>query len=353
MYQPTSLTVLTTDNCTARCSHCCMNSGPDRKDKLSYDQIRSSIDQIRQLGPLNTVIFAGGEPTLLGKDLLDSIAYAYSLGLNTRLVTNASWAISEEKADAKLKSLSEAGLRELNISADDFHIPFISFKNVENAWRAAENKGFSSVLITISYGSENTITPDWVAEKLGETAMIASPEASKPKGGKWIKYRRTSNGTNFLINGTYLQKLGRCHEEVEDSQFQVASVDELTGGCPYAAVNPAVSPSNHLLACCGFENVNNAVLDFGNLNDESAADIYAKVGTDLIVQAISYRGPGFLADFIKRHAPHIEWRDTYGSVCEVCEHITQRKEVVNFLIEHQDDLAQEVILSSWGSRKSA
>jgi len=39
------LTILTTDQCTARCAHCSMNSSPHRRARLDADRMCAYIDQ--------------------------------------------------------------------------------------------------------------------------------------------------------------------------------------------------------------------------------------------------------------------------------------------------------------------
>src|SRR4051812_24027131 len=118
LLKPQQLTVLGTSRCTAACAHCSMNSGPDRRERLSAETITRVIAELCVVQPLRVVIFAGGEPTLLGEELLDAIAFASNRGILTRIVTNASWASSEARARRRLVSLREAGLHEVNISAD-------------------------------------------------------------------------------------------------------------------------------------------------------------------------------------------------------------------------------------------
>src|SRR5690606_15686786 len=73
--EPHTVTVLTTDKCTAECRHCCMNSGPSRASRLSYEQMESALDQLFRQYDIQVVVFAGGEPTLLGDDLLKAIHF--------------------------------------------------------------------------------------------------------------------------------------------------------------------------------------------------------------------------------------------------------------------------------------
>lgn len=139
VFEPKQITVLTTSKCTAACKHCCMNSSPERDDMLSWEQLEKILTQaFSELGNgLKLIIFAGGEPMLLGKDLYKAIQLCKQQGLATRIVTNAYWATSPRVARLKLSELKEAGLDEVNISTDDYHLPFIKLTNVRYAYEAA------------------------------------------------------------------------------------------------------------------------------------------------------------------------------------------------------------------------
>src|SRR5262249_59831552 len=90
----------------------------------------------RELG-FGSMVFAGGEVTLRGDDLLVAIAEAPRLGLPTRIVTNAYWATSLDRAREKLRQLVESGLTEVNYSTGDEHARFIPLDNVIYATVAA------------------------------------------------------------------------------------------------------------------------------------------------------------------------------------------------------------------------
>jgi hypothetical protein len=320
-----------------------MFSSPNREGNLSYEEMVRAIDELNSLNPMATVVWAGGEPTLLGNKLLDAISYAYSLGISTRVVTNVSWAVNEKKAKEKLIRLREAGLNELNISADDYHLPFIPFQNVINAWNASKGLGFASVSISISYGKGSLVTPEWVCDQLNiSEALIEKKNNKTPRS---YHYAEVYKGTVFMVSAVKIQKIGRANEALPAEEFDQLEVSDLEGGCQFIAVNPAISPNNELLSCCGFEAVNNEILNFGDLNKNTAKDIYSKVYMDPIVQAISQRGPKFLHDFVKEKAPHIPWKENYSGVCEVCEDVTSRKEVVEVLNEHKDELGLRLIFN--------
>lgn len=340
LLQPKQLTVLATSQCTAACSHCSMNSAPTRRDRLSAERMCRAISELHERSPLRVVIFAGGEPTLLGESLLDAIAHADSLGITTRIVTNAYWATCEEKAITKIVELRQAGLAELNISVDDFHIPYIPFANVANAWNASKNRGFRSVVIANCYGPKSTINPAYIMDQLGENL----PVRFDSEGLSCQLPAPASDGTVYMLSNSYLQILGRSHSILEISDVFVPEHPEaLSGPCPWAVRSAALSPKGHLLACCGMEAENNAVLDFGDIIDTDLKDLVAKADQSVIVNAIALLGPFFLQEFIKQREPDVRFRAQYATVCEICEDIVSRQETVAALEAHLPALTAAVL----------
>lgn len=340
LLKPYQLTVLTTSQCTARCGHCSVSSGPDRRDKLSFEQIREAIDQLCAVSPLSLVIFAGGEPTLLGEHLYNSIAYADSLGLSTRMVTNASWATSQERARAKITEFRECGLRELNISADDFHLPFIPFSRVINAWNASKGMGFLSVCIANCSGPRSVVTPQYICDQIGEDL----PTIYDEDGDRAAIASPSSDGTAYMLSNARLQRLGRAHATIPYDDIPLASSETaLDTPCPWAVRSAALSPKNHLVACCGMEAEHNQVLDFGDASNNPVAELVARADNDVLVNSIAYMGPMFLKRFIQSKAPEVSFRECYGAVCELCEHIVSRSETVDVLRRHSAELAEHVL----------
>jgi hypothetical protein len=315
---PQQLTVLTTSQCTARCDHCSMSSGPLRKEALTFEDIRNAVDQLRKIEELSVVIFAGGEPTLLGEQLLDSIAYVSDLGLLTRLVTNASWARSENSALSKIKQFREAGLHELNISADDYHLPYVPFENVVRAWNASKGVGFKAVVIANCRGPRSVITPSYIMDSLGEKLSTRYDEDGR---GTPIA-PPAPDGTVYTLSNANLQRLGRATVAVRSA---------------------ALSPKNHLVACCGTEAEGNPILDFGSMGESTARELVDKADDNLIVNSIILFGPGFIKQYLNVRARDIPFRPRYASICELCEHIVKRPVVVEALLRSAPELAQLVL----------
>jgi hypothetical protein len=331
--KPFQLTFLTTNTCTAACSHCSVNSSPSRKGSLTSAQMIKTIDQFIASGPLQVIIFAGGEPTLLGNALLETIAYADSIGLITRMVTNAHWATSPESAHIKLNQLREAGLRELNISCDDYHTPFIPVNRIRFAWNCSKGMGFDAVVIASASGPDSILTPARIREILEEDVPLFYDEDGAgpnhfPRGEE-IR----------IISNSQVSRLGRGVDNVPTTSLKFPkSQSILDVGCRWIGGSPAISPNNHLLSCCGMEANGRKHLDYGNLEMNDVPSLLADAQRDVVVAAISTLGPFKIMKFLKSVEPSAKFWPLYSGVCEMCAHIFARPDVVALLDKHLEAL---------------
>lgn len=344
--QPRQFTIMTTNTCTAECAHCSVHSSPTRRGALTDEQIICAIDAVHRRGPLTVVIFAGGEPTLLGQHLLNAIAHVDSLDLISRLVTNAHWATSAATARARVAELRNAGLRELNISCDDHHIPYIPLDRVCNAWNAAKHAGFDAVVIASASGPNSHLTPTAIQELLGEEMPLAFDDSG------YATPRVASGRTMYLLSNANIQLLGRACATVESSSLSFpVHQDVLDQPCKWIQHTPALSPTNHLLSCCGTEANGKPHLDYGDLGTDTVDGLLDRANDSVIVNAIATVGPYRLMKFLHGVEPTLQFRSLYSGVCEVCEHLFSRAEVVAALEQRLPELATAVLLAKATSRK--
>lgn len=319
-----SLTILTTDTCTASCAHCCMNSSPTRRGRLSAPQIRDYIDQAASSTTIKTVIFAGGEPLLLGEDLFLSLERVREKGMRSRLVTNAYWATSESRARDVTRKLRDAGLDELNISIDDFHLPYINSLNVKRAFDAAMLLDFESIIIAHCTGPNTKFNDRELDELLGVTLPRIYDEETGRKRRSGTE-RESVKRPYVAVSNSNVQYIGRGTVKLNmddiPAREEWRSEAREVGGCPWAVRSPAISPAGHLLSCCGFEVAGNEVLDIGDLNQHSLAQLLNDADNDLALNVIAIDGPYRIMDFLQAREPGLPFRKQYGSFCELCQHI--------------------------------
>ena len=354
VFEPYSVTVLTTSTCTAACRHCSMNSSPERRERLSGEQLQHLLTGLFDEVPdLKVVVFAGGEPTLLGDDLLDAIRRCKARGAITRVITNAYWATSPEAARAKLLELRDAGLHEVNISTDDYHLPWISLQRVRYAYEAALELDFMSVVLANCHGPESWLTPERINGEFGGGGMMTRFDDE----GHSRKLEFKKGGTLVLLSNSNVQRLGRGLDHIEDTQLPPAGMFDMTvdgvGGCPWAVRSAAISPKGHLLSCCGFELEDNPILDYGDGAEHSMGTLLDRADGDLITNMIAMIGPPRIKEILEAVCPdEVHFPRTYRSYCEVCTDLVTdernrqalykyQSQFVDLVMKVRDSISQE------------
>ena len=110
--RPTSIVLLMTERCNARCIHCDIWQNRGKEDRPSLDQWRALIADLRKwLGPVQ-VTLSGGE-ALLNRDALQLLSFGSSLGLFMELLTHGFW-----EDQSKIESLALARPSRVTISFD-------------------------------------------------------------------------------------------------------------------------------------------------------------------------------------------------------------------------------------------
>jgi MoaA/NifB/PqqE/SkfB family radical SAM enzyme len=110
--RPTSIALLMTERCNARCIHCDIWKNRGKEDLPSVEQWRSVLKDLRDwLGPVQ-VVFSGGE-ALLNAYTLDLVSYASSMGLFVELLSHGFW--QDQK---KIEQLALARPARVTISMD-------------------------------------------------------------------------------------------------------------------------------------------------------------------------------------------------------------------------------------------
>lgn len=321
------ITFITTERCNAECAHCLMECSPKKKHTLSHAQMRNVIDSYRKKHLLSQVIFSGGEPTLLGDELLKTISYCASLGIMTRMVTNCFWAKNDSAAERMLKTLRSSGLDEINISLDDYHAEYVPAENVLRVWELTKPMDFISVVLANCSEPGNRYTPESILSLIHEDVRLFDR-----RDGKIHDIPLPSQtGTTRLLCCSALQKTGRASEKLTDAHNWLLPLEQLRGGCPDACSDVCVSFDNHLWMCCGIRCADSAIFDFGSISD-SGFDACTEAAADsVIVNAFHYLGPALLAEFIHTVEPSIIFPIEFHNCCEICAAIQQNPEAVNVL----------------------
>ena len=110
--RPTSIVLLMTERCNARCIHCDIWKNRGKEDRPSHEQWKTLLEDLRLwLGPVQ-VVFSGGE-ALLNRSTIELVRYASSIKLFVELLTHGFW--EDQK---KIEMLAAARPGRVTISLD-------------------------------------------------------------------------------------------------------------------------------------------------------------------------------------------------------------------------------------------
>lgn len=145
----TGIHILLTLKCTNECDHCFLHCSPSREATFTIGQLRSLIDQIKQLGTVTIVYFEGGEPFLFYPLLLEGMRMVRADGFDAGIVTNGYWAVSVEDALIWLRPIRDLGIVDFSVSDDEFHRLNQDDRRAEFARQAAQQLGIPTGTICI------------------------------------------------------------------------------------------------------------------------------------------------------------------------------------------------------------
>ena len=141
----TAAGLLVTDWCPARCRHCYVSSGPDRATWMTVEAAAAHLAALARLGvAAEEIHIGGGEPFgdferlleivraargtgsgALRREAPDSVPPAAGLTGIGYVETNGFWATDAEVVRSRLRTLADAGMMQLSISADPYHQEFV------------------------------------------------------------------------------------------------------------------------------------------------------------------------------------------------------------------------------------
>lgn len=170
----TYLTLIISYQCSNRCSHCCIGSGPEFSDWMSIKEANNYISSATKHGNINWMTLIGGEAILDLERTIEVGKIALSYGIpNVEIDTGAYWARNDEITAKIIKKIYDAGLRFGQISVDAFHQKYVKPIHVLRLFRVADEMGIklhgSGVIIQSGepqnpYDIETRRLKNWLAD---------------------------------------------------------------------------------------------------------------------------------------------------------------------------------------------
>lgn len=322
--QKKTLSIMLTYTCPAECKDCGTLSSPRSRENISLDDAKKFIEEAGQAGDFVVVVFTGGEATLRWRDLLDGIRFAKSKGLNTRLVTNAHWAIREDVSRDKLLQLTDAGLDEINYSTGDEHARFIPVDRVALATKIAmEMKLPTSIMIESK--ADRRITRDTFLSHV-HLCDLDQKEIS----------------TLNITESPWMPLDPMAVESYADGLAATEENGEAQKPCHVVLSTFTVQGDGRVGACCGLGMRQIDELNVGTVKDD-LVDIRNRAESDVILLAIRYLGPLYLIKWAASEDDSIKWDGMYAHHCQACARLYADDAVKKFLISHIPELKERVM----------
>ena len=326
-----SLVFSCTYKCPAKCRYCGAQAGPEQSDRLSLDEIVQVIDDVYSYGKLELVVFTGGEPFLLGRDLLGAVEYCASKELLTRIVTNAYWAKSAADARKVVDRYKNAGLSEINISCDDYHQEFIPLERIRHANNACLSSGMPC-LIGHKIMKGHKLSIEYLEEYLGQKLARFDSETRE-------------NPSNNVVSSGYNVPVEDDMHLIPDNEILYPPSDQhWKSPCSSVLQRIIVTPKKELSICCGMIPRSVPEIFFGELDNVTLEELIATANGDLIANWLALEGPYGLMKFIQEKRPDIKFRSNYVNICHLCSEILTRKDCREILLEHAHEKAPEIAM---------
>lgn len=251
-------------------------------------------------------------------------AFSKSHNLTVRVVTNGFWATSLKKAISILKTLSSAGLDEINFSTGDEHQKFVPLSNIINGIKIALLLSLQTVI-----NVETRPNSKFNLLELFKDPDIRKTTFNNPKftiiQGVWMPF--TAEG---------LTQLPKMPQNMPPGIFE---------RCTNLFSGPVIAPDNTLLACCGLPVKYIPQLYLGSLNDHDIYVLYNSGFYDFLKIWLYVDGPYQILRYIQSKSKEsIHELNVFSHSCFYCACIYTNQKYLSIVKEHYKEVRDSVFL---------
>ncbi|MCX4821243.1 4Fe-4S cluster-binding domain-containing protein [Streptomyces sp. NBC_01142] len=327
--QPRVLSLLLTLRCTAECGECGTHSSPRVRTRLPEEEAARLIDEAAA-DSYNLVAFTGGEPMLYGIGLRRLIQRTTDHAMPSRMVSNAFWARTPDKAARALAPLAAAGLGELSVSTGDEHARFVPVERVLHAVRAGIDRGLNCAVM-IETRSANRVTRRTLCEHplFRETFTPREEESITFCESPWMpldEHEQYSYPDGMTVNSGNLFRRTGCDSVID-------TVTVLADG--------------RIMACCGLGTQAIPELQVGHVSTGGVHESRLRAEADFLKRWIRDEGPERILAWAAARDPRIVWEDQYAHRCQACKRLYSDPMVADAVREHYEEKVLDVLTSEW------
>jgi len=215
-----------TEKCNSRCIHCQGEHSPEKEGVIEIEDGLTYIEEMTSVTKLESFMIFGGESMLYPERTIELFQKAKALCIpKIELITNGFWGKDGNRAQNLATQLKDAGVNEVLISVDAFHLPHIPLAYPRNAALASLTAGIERVAWNI--------------------AIIEGENALNKFDRKTSEILRTLAPLGLEVHTSRVWPQGRARTTLN----QFFSKQSLEGKCPEAEtalINPACVTINSI-----------------------------------------------------------------------------------------------------------
>ncbi|MCL2362069.1 MAG: radical SAM protein [Defluviitaleaceae bacterium] len=301
---------IVTWQCGGKCKHCQIGDGINQRSSHRHVLGEYAADAVKKIASaydVTSVMTFGGEP-LYYPDVTAEIHKATTeCGIKTRqIITNGYFTNNGEKSSAVAKSLADAGVNNLLLSADGFHQEYIP---IEPVYRFAQD-----VLNAKIPGFR--LHPAWLVDEEyenmynSETRKILQKFSELPIP--------VSRGNNIFLGGHAAKYLREHYEKVELDLSAKCGTTPHTE--PLTEVSSISIVPNGDVMICGFV--------IGNIYDEDVLDVIARYDPykDEAMRPLIEGGVSGLLAYASAHGVQVD-TTKYCDACDICHAVVEQLKI--------------------------
>lgn len=290
--------------CNAACRHCVASEDTADIPDVGREKLLDWINQFAESG-IKSVRFVGGEPFLVLTDLVVWTKRIKELGMETTIVTNASWGKTKESACKTMAMLPH--LDNLIISSDKFHLEFVKPETVINAIEAALQYG-KNVVMNITYITQEDIHEMMQLFDAYQNRIMIQMVKTMPFNGPEAE---------GIVKHCYFKNPERTPKFC------------WVGNC-------FISATGDVYACCQSSAATETnYLTLGNLNEDKFSDLVEKIHKKDVFRFIVQNGPrGIVKAFLDSPYKDELIGMEFASGCEICQKLLNDPDKYEFFLKH-------------------
>lgn len=324
------LVIETTTRCNAKCAMCYQSSGPKGHDTLGIAELRKDVlrrviaDATKIPNMVSRLHIAGGEAFLDEDLVIELVAHGRDQGYRQLSVTtNAYWGSSDARADAVCERLAEAGLTDMEISWDFWHLKYIDPRRVTRVLEAAGR-----------YSIETNL-------RILVSRRHSYEEALDLLGAGWTNAYQITSGKVF---GS-----GRAATELDPDELYPESVERGDGCADF--LNVVVNATGEVFPCCaGMDQT--PYPKIGNVYRKRVHEIAERMTNSLWLRRVFFDGIVEVEDMV-RDAGGTFAPDEEAGMCTRCWSLFSDEEATAIVKRRGAEIGRELVRRAFGHAEAA